>query len=69
MNKYIVPICNIPESNVYNIIIYANSYNQCKDKIMERFSEYSTKEDYEEFIKELDKKDILIGYISDIEEF
>jgi hypothetical protein len=69
MNKYLIPVCDIQHSNVYILCIYANSYNHCKEKIIERFSRYSDKDDYEEFIKDLDKKDILIGSISDIEEF
>lgn len=69
MNKYLIPVCDIPHSKVYILRIYANSYNQCQEKIMERYCRYSTKTDYNEFIKELDKKDILIGDISDIEEF
>lgn len=68
MNKYIIPICNIPESKVYNAVIIANSSSACKDKLMNMFSEYSDSEDYREFISDLDKQDILIGRITDIEE-
>lgn len=68
MNKYIIPICIIQDSKVYNLIIYANSYSNCLDKIMNKFSKYSDSDDWDQFLKDLDKKDILIGKIQDIEE-
>lgn len=67
MNKYIIPVCNIPDSKVYNVSISANSYSDCQDKIMDKFAEYSDSNDYTEFIADLDKQDILIGNITDIE--
>lgn len=68
MNKYVIPICNIPENQIYNLIIIANSYESCQEKIMDRLSKYSDSYDYETFLKDLDKQDILVGEISDIEE-
>lgn len=68
MNKYVIPICNYPKSKIYNLIINANSYNACKDKIMEKLSDYSECDEYEDFINDLDKQDILIGKITDVEE-
>ena len=68
MNKYIIPVCNIPESEIYNLIISANSNSDCQDKIMSKFAEYSDCFDYHDFIKDLDSQDILIGKITDIEE-
>lgn len=68
MNKYIIPICNIPESEIYNLIISANSNSECQDKIMDKFVNYSDSFDYQEFLKDLDSQDILIGRITDIEE-
>lgn len=68
MNKYIIPVCNIPESKIYNLSIIANSYRDCQDRIMERFMDYSTKDNYLDFLKDLDKQDVLIGEITDIEE-
>lgn len=68
MNKYIVPICDLNENRVYNKTIIANSYNACEDKLMESFSEYSNALEFHEFIKDLDKQDILIGKIIDVEE-
>lgn len=66
MNKYIIPICNIRKSNVYNLIINARSYEDCQDKIMGKFDDYS--DDWDDFVKSMDDEDILIGAISDIEE-
>lgn len=68
MNKYIIPVCNINKSKVYNLIIMATSHSDCEDKIIEKFSEYSESNDYDEFLDDLDRKDILIGQITDIEE-
>lgn len=68
MNKYIIPVCNINKSEVYNLSIIAQSYSDCEDKIIEKFSKYSESNDYDKFLDDLDKKDILIGQITDIEE-
>lgn len=68
MNKYIIPVCKIQYSKVYNLKIMATSYHDCENKIMDKFSKYSTKDDYNEFLKDLDEQDILIGEITDIEE-
>lgn len=67
MNKYIIPICNLPKSKVYNAIIMANSLASCQDKLMEMFEDYSDSNDYQKFLKDLDDQDILIGRITDIE--
>lgn len=67
MNKYIVPICNIPKSEIYNKVIIANSLSACEDKIMDMFQSYSDSSDYNTFVNDLDNKDILIGEIRDIE--
>lgn len=64
MNKYIIPVCNISNSKVYNLRIIANSNADCQDKIMEKFADYSECD----FIKDLNSQDILIGAITDIEE-
>ena len=68
MNKYIIPVCNISNSKVYNLRIVANSNADCQDKIMEKFSDYSECDSYRDFIKDLNSQDILIGAITDIEE-
>ena len=67
MNKYIIPICNLPKSKVYNAVIIGNSLASCHDKLMEMFEEYSDSDEYQEFIKDLDRQDILVGRIIDIE--
>ena len=67
-NIYIIPICDISKSNVYNLKISAQSTKDCQEKIMDRFSEYSNSDDYREFVNDLDEQDILIGKITDIEE-
>lgn len=68
LNRYIVPICNIDESKVYNLIISATSISDCQDRIMNKFSDYSDNDDYDEFLKDLDNSNILIGDIEDVEE-
>lgn len=71
MNKYIIPICDIGYSKVYNMIISARSLAECKEKLITSIaSKYDLDEvmDLNEFIKIADKSDILIGKIQDIEE-
>lgn len=68
MNRYIIPVCIISNSDVHNEKIVANSISECKDKLMEKFSKYSSSNSYEEFLNELDQQDILIGDIIDIDE-
>ena len=68
MNKYIIPVCDINKSKVYNLTIMDTSCSDCEDKIIEKFSKYSESDDYDEFLDDLDKNDILIGQITDIEE-
>lgn len=68
LNRYIVPICDIEESRIYNLIISATSMADCQDRLMTKFSQYSDSNDWEEFLKDLDNNDILIGDIDDVEE-
>lgn len=67
MNKYLIPICNLPENHIYILSISASSITNCEEKIMQHFWEYSDAIDYKEFLNELDNKDILIGEIVDID--
>ena len=67
MNKYIIPICNWSKQKVYNIIIMSRSLSSCKEKIINMFQNYSDSDDYDEFINDLKKQNILIGEITDIE--
>ena len=68
MNKYVIPICNIPENKVYNLVINAHSMSECKDKIVTRLNKYSDFIEYDDFVNDLDKKDIMIGKIQDVDE-
>lgn len=68
-NKYIIPICDIQKSKVYNICLDGVSLSHCENKIMELFRDYSDSDEYEDFLKDLDKRDILIGEIKEIDEF
>lgn len=68
MNKYIIPICDISKSKVYNQIIFANSHKDCQNKLITKFADYSDSDIWAQFINDLDEKDILIGEIRDIEE-
>lgn len=68
MNTYIVPICDILDNKVYNKKIVANSLSECKDKLMEDFSDISESSSYTDFVKNLRDNDFLIGKITDIEE-
>ena len=65
MNKYIIPVCNLEDYNVYNIVITATSYSDCQERLMAKFDDYS--EDYEEFLDSMYDKGYLFGDITDIE--
>ena len=67
MNKYVIPICNWSKQKVYNIIIMSRSLSSCKEKIINMFQNYSESDDYDEFVNDLKKQNILIGEITDIE--
>lgn len=67
MNKYVIPICNWSKQKVYNIIIMSRSLSSCKEKIINMFQDYSESDDYDEFVNDLKKQNILIGEIKDIE--
>ncbi len=68
MNKYVIPICDLNESKIYNLVLFAKSISDCKDKIINHFSDKSIKDEYDELVEDLDSKDILVGDIKDIEE-
>ena len=71
MNKYIIPIADIPGGEVYFETIMARSLSDCQDKLMRKLSEeYGIEEvtDYRDFISIADSNyDLLIGEITDIE--
>lgn len=66
MNEYLIPICN--GSKVYIEKIFARSINNCKEKIIEKFSNITESDDWDEFITELNSMDIIIGEILDKDE-
>lgn len=68
MNKYIIPVCFIEYDIVLNETIIAKSILDCQDKLMERYSDYSSEFSYRDFVNELKDNNILIGEITDIEE-
>lgn len=67
MNRYLIPYCKIEDSKVGNHIIAARSLNECKEKLMKIYENYSDSDNWNQFIKELDDQDVLIGEIKDIE--
>lgn len=70
MNRYIIPICIFDKSKIYNILVNARSYNDCKEKVMYKLIEefdLPDVDDYDDFIDELYYRNILIGEIKDIE--
>lgn len=68
MNKYIIPYCIIQDGFIGNRVINARSLQECKDKVIEIFGDYSDKDDWNDFLSELNEQDIIIGKITDIEE-
>lgn len=70
MNKYIIPICNLVNTNIFIKVVLATSIDDCEDKIMNDYSEKYDRNfyDYEEFLEIMDSEyDIAIGDIIDIE--
>lgn len=71
MNKYIIPISDFINKDVWNEIILARSINECKDKLMEslmeNYEELEESDSYKSFVKQCLKKDLIIGDITDIE--
>lgn len=70
MNRYIIPICIYDKSKIYNMLVNARSYNDCKEKVMYKLIEefdLPDIDDYDDFIDELYDRNILIGEIKDIE--
>ena len=71
MNKYIIPIADVSDGEVYFETVMARSLSDCQDKLMRKLSEeYGIEEvtDYRDFINIADSNyDLLIGEITDIE--
>lgn len=70
MNKYIIPVCNLIDANIWIDKYSARSISECQDKIMREFSDTYNEyfSDYEEFLDIMDKKyNYSIGEIIDIE--
>lgn len=70
MNKYIVPVCNLVDAQVWNHVYTANSIADCQDQMMLEFSDIYNENflDFHEFLDIMDRKyDYAIGEITDIE--
>lgn len=70
MNKYIIPVCNLIDANIWIDKYSARSISECQDKIMREFSDTYNEyfSNYEEFLDIMDKKyNYSIGEIIDIE--
>lgn len=66
MNKYLVPILN-PKVHIIKTIT-ANSLEHCHEIIMEKYSNYSDKINYQEFVLDCMEKGLDIGDIYDYDE-
>lgn len=70
MNKYLIPICDLVNAEIWIEVISARSISNCQDKLMRQFSENLDEDfsDYHEFIKIMDEKyNYSVGSITDIE--
>ena len=70
MNKYIIPVCNLIDADIWIDKYSARSISECQDKIMREFSDTYNEyfSNYEEFLDIMDKKyNYSIGEIIDIE--
>lgn len=70
MNRYIIPICDMYSEQIWIETISARSINECQEKIMQSIINQYNFDDYDswnEFVQDMDDKEILIGEIKDIE--
>ena len=70
MNKYIVPICDLIDANIWLNKYSARSISDCQEKMMREFSDVYNEDftDYREFLDIMDKKyNYSIGEIIDVE--
>lgn len=70
MNKYIIPVCDLIDADIWINTYSARSISDCQDKIMSEFSDTYDENfvDYREFLSIMDKKyNYSIGEIIDIE--
>ena len=70
MNKYIIPVCDLVDANIWIDRYFARSISDCQEKIMRKFSEEYDEDftDYREFLDIMDKKyNYSIGEIIDID--
>lgn len=70
MNKYIIPVCDLVNADIWINKYSARSLSDCQDKIMKEFSEIYNEDftDYREFLDIMDEKyNYAIGEIIDIE--
>lgn len=68
MNKYIIPVCDLVDANIWIDRYFARSISDCQEKIMRKFSEEYDEDftDYREFLDIMDKKyNYSIGEIID----
>lgn len=71
MNKYIIPYCivrsKVEYSKVKLFTIYATSIEDCKEKIIQHFSENDF-DTWEDFIEDSAFNNIVFGEIIDVDE-
>lgn len=70
MNKYVVPVCDLIDANIWLNKYSARSISACQDKMMREFSDAYDEDfaDFREFLDIMDKKyNYSIGEIIDIE--
>lgn len=68
MNKYIIPICDIDAETIKLECVSAVSIQDCKDELMDKYSDYSCALDWDEFVDDMRNDNFIIGAITDIEE-
>lgn len=70
MNKYVVPVCDLINANIWLNKYSARSISDCQDKMMREFSDTYNEDftDFREFLDIMDEKyNYSIGEIIDIE--
>lgn len=70
MNKYIVPIADLYAEQVWNEVFSARSISECQEKIIRSIIDqydFDEPNSWEDFIEDMNQREILIGEIKDIE--
>ncbi len=72
MNEYLVPICDVEESEIYIETIHGTSFDEAENKLMyrllDRYNFLSEADSYGEFMNICFNNNLLVGEIKELDE-